>query len=242
MEHLFVGLDVSKDHLDVHVRPSDEAFRIAHDEAGLAALATRLQTLRATLVVLEATGGYEIPVAATLASAGLPVAVVNPRQIRDFARATGQLAKTDALDARTIARFAEAVRPPVRPLADAQAQALSELIARRRQLVEMLGAETNRCRLVRDSRLRRNLDAHIAWLRQALRELERDLDTPIRATPIWRETEDLLRSVPGIGDITARTLIADLPELGPGSTAAASPPSSGSPPSTGIVGPSVATA
>lgn len=215
MEHsCVVGIDVSKAHLDVHIHPTGTAFRVSHDEAGLATLLGRVRPLAPTVLVLEATGGYEITVAATLASAGLPVAVVNPRQIRDFARATGQLAKTDTLDARVIALFAEAVRPAPRPVPDEQAQALGELIARRRQLVEMLGAEQNRRRLLRDPRLQRHLEAHIVWLEAALRRLEDDLTTLIRATPVWRETEDLLRSVPGIGPITACTLIADLPELG----------------------------
>ena len=215
MEHShFVGIDVSKAHLDVHVRPTAEAFRVSHDEAGISALIERLGPTAPAVIVLEATGGYEVTVAATLASAGLPVAVVNPRQVRDFARATGQLAKTDTLDARVIALFAEAVRPAPRPVPDEQAQALRELIARRRQLVDMLGAEQNRRRLLHDRRLQRHVDAHIAWLEEALRRLDRDLTTLIRSTPVWRETEDLLRSVPGIGPVTACTLIADLPELG----------------------------
>jgi transposase len=201
MEHsLFVGIDVAKEHLDVHLRPTGEAFRVGHDDTGLAALTARLARLGPALVALEATGEYEVTVAAALASARLPVAVVNPRQIRDFARATGQLAKTDALDARVIALFAEAVRPPARPLPDAQAQALGELVARRR--------------LVRDPQLQRRIAAHIRWLERALEDLETDLHDAIRASPVWRETEDLLRSVPGIGPITAFTLIADLPELG----------------------------
>ncbi len=214
MDHLFVGLDVAKDHLDVHVRPTGETFVVTHDEAGLSQLGMRLQTLGPTLVVLEATGGYEATVAATLASASLPVAVVNPRQIRDFARATGMLAKTDALDAQVIARFAEAVRPAVRPLPSEHAQRLGELVARRRQLVEMLGAETNRRRLTQDRSLQRRIDAHITWLQRALRDLESDLHDTIRTSPMWRETENLLRSVPGVGPITASTLIAELPELG----------------------------
>jgi transposase len=214
MDQLFVGLDVAKDHLDGHVRPSGEAFVVSHDEAGLIQLVARLQALRPTLVVLEATGGYEATVAATLASAHLPVAVVNPRQIRDFARATGTLAKTDTLDAHVIARFAEAVRPAVRPLPTEDAQHLSELVARRRQLVEMLGAEANRRRLIRNRALQRRIDAHITWLEQALRDLETDLHDTIRSSPAWRETENLLRSVPGVGPITASTLIAELPELG----------------------------
>jgi transposase len=215
MEHSrVIGIDVSKNHLDVHVRPSGDAFRVSHDEPGLASLIERLHPLQPTIVVLEATGGYEVTVAATLAAAGIPVAVVNPRQIRDFARATGQLAKTDTLDARLIALFAEAVRPGARPVPDQQADALGELVARRRQLVDMLGAEHNRRRLLRDRRLQRHVDAHIAWLEDALRRLDQDLNSVIRATPLWREADDLLRSVPGIGPVTACTLIADLPELG----------------------------
>jgi transposase len=215
MEHApFVGIDVSKDHLDVHIHPTAAAFRVPHDDAGFGTLIERLRTVAPTVVVLEATGGYEITVAATLTSAGLPVAVVNPRQIRDFARATGQLAKTDTLDARVIALFAAAVRPAARPMPDDQAQALGELIARRRQLVDMLGAEHNRRRLLRDRRLQRHLQAHIDWLEEALRRLDHDLTTLIRSSPVWREADDLLRSVPGIGPVTASTLIADLPELG----------------------------
>jgi len=215
MEHShFVGIDVSKAHLDVHVLPTGDSFRVSHDDDGLVTLIERLRPVAPVVLVLEATGGYDVTAAATLASAGLPVAVVNPRQIRDFARATGQLAKTDTLDARVIALFAEAVRPAPRPLPDEQARALGELIARRRQLVDMLGAEQNRRRLLHDRRLQRHVDAHIAWLEEALRRLDHDLTTLIRSTPVWRETEDLLRSVPGIGPVTACTLIADLPELG----------------------------
>ncbi len=215
MEHSrFVGIAISKDHLDVHVRPTGDSFRVRYDDAGLVTLVAHLRPLAPVVLVLEATGGYEVTVAATLASAALPVAVVNPRQVRDFARATGQLAKTDTLDARVLALFAEAVRPAARPVPDARAAALGELIARRRQLVDMLGAEHNRRRLLRDRRLQRHLEAHIAWLEEALRRLDLDLTTLIRSTPVWRETDDLLRSVPGIGPVTAGTLIADLPELG----------------------------
>jgi transposase len=214
MEHSFIGIDVAKDQLDVHLRPTGEAFRVTHDAAGIAALLTRLRALGPTLIALEATGGYEVSLAAALAAAALPVAVINPRQIRDFARATGQLAKTDTVDARVIALFAEAVRPTPRPVPDEQAQALGELMARRRQLVDMLTAEQNRRRQARDRRLQRQLDAHIAWLEEALRRLDHDLTTLVRSSPIWREADDLLRSVPGIGPITACTLIADLPELG----------------------------
>jgi transposase len=211
---LYVGLDVAKQRLDVHVRPTDEAFSSAADEAGLAALVEKLEQLRPTLVVLEATGGFHVPVAAAVASAGIPVAVVNPRQIRDYARATGQLAKTDALDARVLARFAEAVKPAPRPLPSEQAQRLSALVARRRQLVEMLGMESNRRQQAHDRQLQRQLDAHLKWLREAVKRLEAELNDTIRSSPVWRERENLLTSVPGIGSTTAFALIADLPELG----------------------------
>jgi len=214
MERRFVGIDVAKDTLDVHVRPSDETFRSGNDEAGVRELVTRLQSVAPTLIVLEATGGYEMAVVAALASAGLPVAVVNPRQIRDFARATGQLAKTDRLDAAANARFAEAVQPPVRPLASTEAQALGELVARRRQLLDMLQAERNRRGQARDRRLQRRIEAHIQWLTKAIADVERDLHDTIRSSPVWREKDDLLTSVPGIGGVTAQTLIADVPELG----------------------------
>ena len=214
MERIFVGIDIAKDQVDVHVRPTDERFQLSRTDAGLAELVARLQPLGPRLVVLEATGGYEIPVAAALASAGVPVAVVNPRQIRDYARATGQLAKTDALDARLMALFAEAVQPEVRPLPTPEAQALGALVTRRRQLVDMLGAERNRHHQARDLRLQRRIATHIRWLTKALAEIEADLGTHIRSSPIWRERDDLLHSVPGVGDVTAHTLIADLPELG----------------------------
>jgi transposase len=214
MERTFVGIDIAKDQVDVHVHPTDERFQLSRTDAGLAELVARLQPLGPQLVVLEATGGYEIPVAAALASAGVPVAVVNPRQIRDYARATGQLAKTDALDARLMALFAEAVHPEVRPLPTPEAQALGDLVTRRRQLVDMLGAERNRHHQARDLRLQRRIATHIRWLTKALAEIEADLGTRIRSSPIWRERDDLLHSAPGVGDVTASTLIADLPELG----------------------------
>ncbi len=214
MNQLFVGIDISKDRLDVHSQPTEESCSLAHDEAGVAELVRRLQALAPQLVVMEATGGYEIGVAAALGGAGLPVVVVNPRQIRDYARATGQLAKTDRLDARVIALFAGAVRPAVRPLPDDQAQQLGEVMARRRQLVDMLGAEMNRRRVVRDRRLRERLNAHITWLEQALREVDDDLGRLVRGSALWRETDDLLRSARGIGPVNSYTLIAGLPELG----------------------------
>jgi transposase len=214
MEQVFVGIDVAKDRLDVHVRPSDEAFAVARDGEGLAVLVERLRGLGPQIVVVEATGGFEVTVAAALAAAAIPLAVVNPRQIRDFARAMGQLAKTDALDARAIARFAEAIKPEPRPVPDEQARELGELVQRRRQIVEMMAMERNRRRQLTQRRLIKGVDRLLAMLQKELTELEQDLDDIIRGTPAWREAEDLLKSVKGVGDIVARTLIADLPELG----------------------------
>jgi transposase len=214
MEQTFIGIDVSKDRLDVHVRPSDRAFAVARDSEGLAMLIERLGALEPYLVVLEATGGFELTVAAALAAAGMPLAVVNPRQIRDFARATGQLAKTDALDAKVIARFAEQVRPEPRPVPDAQARELGELVARRRQIIEMMTAERNRRGQLTSRRLIKGVERLLAALQKELSELECEIGDGIRGTPVWRERDELLRSVPGVGDIVARTLIADLPELG----------------------------
>ncbi|MBM3413304.1 MAG: IS110 family transposase [Bacteroidetes bacterium] len=213
MEQIFVGIDVAKDRLDVHLRPSDEAFAVARDGEGLECLVGRLMAQAPALVVLEATGGYEQVVAAALAGAGLPVVVVNPRQVRDFARATGVLAKTDRLDALAIARFAEAVKPEIRPLPDEAARDLAETVARRRQVVEMIVAESNRRRTA-NRRIAKRIDAHLTTLQAELTEIETELDESIRGMPFWRETENLLTSVPGIGPATARTLIAELPELG----------------------------
>jgi len=210
----FVGIDVSKDRLDVHVLPSGEAFAVARNGEGLERLAAALSALAPALVVLEATGGFELTVAAALAGAGLPLAVVNPRQIRDFARATGRLAKTDALDAEIIARFAERIRPEPRPIAEPEAQALAELVARRRQLIEMIGMESNRRRQARIAKVRRTLDATLKTLEAQLAELDHEIDDMVRGSPAWRAADDLLTSVPGIGNVTAHTLIADLPELG----------------------------
>ena len=210
----YVGIDVSKEFLDVHTLPEAESWRCTRDEEGLAQLSERLGGGSPTLVVLEATGGFEATVAAVLASRGLPVAVVNPRQVRDFARALGRLAKTDRIDAEVLALFAERVRPEPRPVPDEQATELAELVDRRRQLVEMLGAERNRQRQVRSRTARKRVDEHVAWLERALRNIDREITGLIRRSPAWRETEDLLTSVPGVGPTTARTLIADLPELG----------------------------
>jgi transposase len=209
----FAGIDVAKAHLDLAERPLGTHTRHANDAAGIAASCDRLRALPPTLVVLEATGGLEVPLAAALAAAGLPVAVVNPRQVRDFARAVGQLAKTDALDAQLLARFAEVVRPEPRPLPDADAHNLAAVLARRQQVVGMLVAEQQRLPTT-PAALRPRVEAHIAWLRQERDELDRELRGLIRASPAWREDDDLLQSVPGLGPVLATTLIAELPELG----------------------------
>jgi len=211
---VFVGIDVSKDRLDVHVRPSGESLAVARDEAGIAALTERLKAAAPTLIVLEATGGFEVTVAAGLAGAGLPLAVVNPAQIRAFARAVGRLAKTDRLDAEIIARFADQVRPEARPVADKDAQALGELVARRRQVVEMIGMERNRRRQAQSARVLEGVDRILAALCRELAALDREIDDRIKGSPVWREAENLLTSVPGVGPVTARTLIAEAPELG----------------------------
>jgi transposase len=209
----FVGIDVSKTALDVAVRPDQTHWRSRHDEAGIREVVEQLRAARPRLIVLEATGGLERLVVAALADADLPVAVVNPRQVRDFAKATGRLAKTDALDAAALAHFAEAIRPEPRPLPDAQSQTLAALVERRRQLVGMLTAEKNRQQPALPA-VRPQVAAHIAWLEQALRDLDGELDDLLQASPLWRTHEQLLRSVPGVGPQVARTLLAQLPELG----------------------------
>jgi transposase len=210
---VFVGIDVATAQLDIALRPTGERWALTNDDAGIAVLVPRLQAIAPQLIVLEATGSYQRAVVAALAAAGLPVAVVNPRQARDFAKATGQLAKTDALDARALAHFAEAVRPMPRPLPDTQADELRAWLARRRQLVTMRTAEQNRLGSA-PPRLQPDMQAHITWLNTRLTTLDDDLDTTLRASPVWREREELLRSVPGIGPVCARTLLLDLPELG----------------------------
>jgi transposase len=211
---LFVGIDVSKAALDVHCRPSGSAFQCPNDAPGIAALAERLKALAPALVVLEATGGFEIAAVAALAAAGLNVAVVNPRQARDFAKATGRLAKNDKIDSAVLAHFAEAVRPEPRPLPVAQTVALDALLARRRQILDMLTMETNRLGGCRDGRVRADLEAHVAWLRGRLKGCDEALEAAVKASAAWREKEDLLRSIPGIGPVASRTLLAAMPELG----------------------------
>lgn len=211
---MFVGIDVSKDRLDVHIRPIGTVFSVARDDAGLEDLVGRLGAMAPALIVLEATGGFETVVAAALAAAGLPLAVVNPRQIRAFAKACGQLAKTDALDAAMIAHFAEAVRPQARAVADEAARNLAELLTRRRQIIGMMTAERNRRRQLTQPRLVKTVDRVLATLQLQLSAIDTDIDTAIRDTPAWRDKEQLLTSAPTIGRKIARTLIADLPELG----------------------------
>jgi transposase len=212
----YVGIDVSKATLDVAVRPSGEAWQSTNDEAGIAALVSRLQALAPQLVALEATGGLERMVVAALALAELPVAVVNPRQVRNFAKATGRLAKTDAVDAAVLAHFAQALQPTPRPLPDAATQALGALVERRRQVVGMLTAEKNRLQQALPA-VHDKVAAHIVWLEQALAEVDGELDQLLRASPLWRERDQLQRSVPGVGPAVSRTLLAHLPELGEGS-------------------------
>jgi len=210
---LFVGIDVAKAECVVAVRPTGPTWTVPQTETGWTALAARLQALAPTLVLCEATGGLELPLASVLAAGGLPLAIVNPRQVRDFARAKGLLAKTDALDAAVLAHFAEAIRPLPRAVPDATTQALAALVTRRRQLVEMATAEENRLGSA-PPRLRGRLQAHLRWLRRELVALDADLDTTIRTHPGWRVQDELLQSTPGVGPILARTLLGGLPELG----------------------------
>jgi len=214
MEDIIVGIDVAKDRLDVAVRPGGEAFVVERNAVGLEVLVGRLRELSPYLVALEATGGYETIVAAALAGAALPVVVVNPAQVRAFAKALGQRAKTDPIDAAVIAHFAQATSPEPRALPDEATQLLADMVARRRQIVEMIGAERQREKRVTISRLRKSIARLIKTLEKELASLDTDIDGAVRGSPAWREKEDLLSSVPGVGPTIARTLIAELPELG----------------------------
>jgi transposase len=210
---VFVGLDVAKITLDIALRPSGEQWSVPNDEAGVAALVDRLRPLHPALLVCEATGGFERAAIARLAAAGLPVVVANPRQIRDFARATGQLAKTDQLDAAILALFAERVRPTPRPLPDEATQLLDALLTRRRQLLEMLVAEKNRLGFA-PRPLHHGIQQHIRWLERQLDDVTKTLADQIEHSPVWRAKDDLLQSVPGVGPIVSAVLLAELPELG----------------------------
>jgi transposase len=210
---IFVGIDISKMTLDVDIYPTSEPRRFLNDEGSREELCEWLKTRTPTLIVMEATGGLEIPVAGLLAAAGLPVAVINPRQARDFAKAIGVLAKTDAVDAIVLARFAQAVRPAVRALKSEEAQELEAVLTRRRQIVEMITAERNR-QTKAQARIAKQIKGHIAWMEKRLDEANDDLDRLIRKSPIWQHKSELLTSVPGVGRVVATTLLAELPELG----------------------------
>lgn len=209
---IFIGIDVAKHHLDI-ATSTRQTWRLPNEPAAIEALVEELNGLGPSLVVLEATGRYEAACAAALATAGVPTAVVNPRQVRDFARATGQLAKTDTIDAAVLALFAERVRPEPRPLPDAETQALQAILVRRRQLLQMLVAEKNRAH-VAPAAVAKSLAKHIRWLEREVSALDDDLRTAIRASPVWRAKDDLLRGIPGVGRVLATTLLAELPELG----------------------------
>jgi transposase len=213
MTDAYVGVDVSKAWLDVAVRPSGEVWKVANHESGFAELVEKLKVVGPKIVVMEATGGYQAPAAAALSVAGFVVAVVNPRQVRDFGRASGQLAKTDALDAEVIARFGEVMKPEPRPLPDAETEALRALVARRRQVVEMITAETNRLATALKP-VRADIEEHIKFLRRRLKDMDDDLYDGLKKSPLWRVKEQLLKSVPGVGRVTICTLIAQVPELG----------------------------
>ena len=212
-EARFVGIDVSKAQLDVAVRPTGKRWTLPYDQTGIEGLIPQIVDLEPALVLLEATGGLELPLVAALAAAALPVVVVNPRQVRDFAKATGTLAKTDTLDAGVLAHFADAVHPEVRPLKDAETQVLNSLTARRRQVMTMLVSEKNRLGTAIGA-VSPRIEAHIAWLEQELSDLDKGLRQTLRRSPVWREKDDLLRTVPGVGEQISRTLLANLPELG----------------------------
>ena len=212
-EAVYAGIDVSKNHVDVAVRPTGQRWTISNDEPGIRELVSRLKALNPAIVVLESTGGLELPSVAALAAAALPVAIVNPRQVRDFARATGTLAKTDALDAVALAHFADAVRPVVRPLKDAETQVLISLVARRHQVVSIVVAKKNRLGSA-IAAVRPRIEAHIAWLEQELSDIDEGLRQTLRSSPEWREKDDIMRSVPGVGEQLSLALLSQLPELG----------------------------
>ena len=210
---IFVGIDVSKAWLDIAVHESAEALRVSNDDAGIVSLVKRLKKIQPTLVVLEPTGGFEMLVVAELSHAGLPVVVVNAKRVRDFARATGRLAKTDKLDARVLAHFGAAVRPALRSLRSAEEEQLAALLTRRRQVLDMLTVEKNRLVTVR-AKMRSDLEAHIQWLSTNLKELDKEIEDFVQGTPLWKEKDAILQSVPGVGPVTSATILGMLPELG----------------------------
>jgi transposase len=210
---IFVGIDVSKAWLDVAVHEQSEEFRDSNDSVGIADLVERLKKLGPTLIVLEPTGGFEMLVVAEMTRAGLPVAVVNAKRVRDFARATGQLAKTDKLDAKVLAHFASALRPAVRTLRNEEEEQLTALLTRRRQVVDMLTVEKNRLVTVR-AKMRSDIEAHVDWLSASLKELDKEIEDFVKASPVWKAKDALLQSVPGVGPVTSATMLGMLPELG----------------------------
>lgn len=210
----FVGIDVSKSTLDVCIEPAVQTLHVAYNEAGIKQIVVRLKEVNPTLIVMEATGGLEVRIATELASKGLPVAVINPRQARDFAKATGQLAKTDLVDAAVLAAFAKAIRPQARPLKDADTRALDDMVSRRRQLIDMRVQETLRLGTAASKPLEKSLNKHIAWLDKQIAEIDTDLTKRLRGSDIWRTKDDLLRGIPGVGPVTTLTMLAKCPELG----------------------------
>jgi len=210
----FVGIDLSQERLDVAMRPGGEAFQVAYDSKGVGGLVKRLAKAKPARIVLEATGGLEAPLVARLSLAGLPVVAVNPRQVRDFAKATGELAKSDRIDAGILAHFAEAIRPELRPLPDEASRALAELVNRRRQIVDMIVAEQNRLRRTATPAVRRRIDTHLDFLKRELDDLDTELKTRVHQSPAWQADADLLKTVPGVGPTTVASLLAHLPELG----------------------------
>jgi len=209
-----IGIDVSKAFLDAYVHPSTGRFRVAYDDVGIKELLESFKPFRGATVILEATGGLEFRIAAALTSAGLRVAIVNPRQVRDFARALGQLAKTDRIDAEILALFGDRVRPEHRPIADEALRSLEAHVGRRRQLVDMITAEGNRMGQVADKDVRKQIQRHITWLQRELKTVDTDLGDAIRRTPMWRAKDNLIQSVPGIGRVTSFTILAQFPQLG----------------------------
>jgi len=210
----FVGIDVSKSTLDVCIELDEKMLHVAYDEAGIKQIVDRLKEVSPTLIVIEATGGLEIRIATELASKGLQVAVINPRQARDFAKATGRLAKTDQVDAAMLAAFAKAIRPQARPLRDEDTCALNDMVSRRRQLIDMRVQETLRLGTAASKPLQKNLSKHIAWLDKRIAEIDADLTKRLRNSDVWRTKDDLLRGIPGVGAVTTLTVLAKCPELG----------------------------
>lgn len=210
----FAGIDVSKSTLDVCVEPAIQTLHIAYDAAGIGQVVGYLKEVSPVLIVIEATGGLEVPIATELASIGLQVAVINPRQARDFAKATGQLAKTDQVDAAVLAAFAKVIRPQTRPLKDEDTRALDEMVSRRRQLIDIRVQETLRLGTAASKQLCKSLNQHIAWLDKRIAEVDKDLTRRLRESEVWRAKDDLLRSIPGVGNVTTRTMLGKCPELG----------------------------